>query len=305
MTNDGPAASIVIVTKDRRDEVLRAVESAVAQKPSVEVLLIDDGSTDGTTEAVRGAFPTVRVERFENSAGYIVRRNAAAEMTEAAVLVSIDDDAEFASDQDVARTVADFGDPVVGAVAMPYVDLGIDTAVHQRAPDGDRAYVTHGFRGTAYAVRRQLFSRLGGFREHFFHQAEEPDFCVRLLAAGSVVRLGRAEPIQHHVSPKRDIERMWFYGCRNDILFAWHNVPLPYFPGRVVRVAAHSVWLGIGVRRPGLFARGVWAGLRACCRSERRPVSRRAYRLYHELRKRGAVPLDEVRSRLIGSEAGS
>ena len=305
MTQNDPLASIVIVTKDRRDEALRAVESAVAQKPSVEVLLVDDGSSDGTAAAVRAAFPTVRVERFETSAGYIVRRNAAAGMTDAAVLVSIDDDAEFASDQDVARTVAELGDPVVGAVAMPYVDLGMDTAVLQRAPDGDRPYVTHGFRGTAYAVRRELFARLGGFREHFFHQAEEPDFCMRLLAAGSVVRLGRAEPIQHHVSLKRDVERMWFYGCRNEILFAWHNVPLPYLPARIARVAAHSVWLGIGVRRPGLFARGVWAGLRACYRAERRPVSRRAYRLYHELRKREAVPLDEVRVRLIGSEGTS
>ena len=304
MTNR-PAASIVIVTKDRRDEALRAVASAVGQKPWVEVLLIDDGSTDGTAETVRGAFPAARVERFETSAGYIVRRNAAAGMTDAPVLVSIDDDAEFASHDAVAQTVSELDDPVVGAVAMPYIDLPEDSTVRQSAPDGDRPYATYGFRGTAYAVRRALFAQLGGFREHFFHQAEEPDFCLRLLAAGRVVRLGRAEPIRHHVSPKRDVERMWFYGCRNDILFAWHNVPFPYLPGRTARVAAHSLWLGLGVRRPCLFARGVLAGLRACMRAERQPVSRRDYRLYHELRRRGAVPIDEIRDRLSRSEVGS
>jgi GT2 family glycosyltransferase len=305
VTTNTPAASIVIVTKDRRDEALRAVASAVRQKPPVEVLLIDDGSTDGTAEIVRDAFPSARVERFETSAGYIVRRNTAAGMTDAPVLVSIDDDAEFAADDVVARTVSEFEDPVVGAVAMPYVDLLEDRTVRQSAPDGDRPYATYGFRGTAYAVRRALFARLGGFREHFFHQAEEPDFCLRLLATGHVVRLGRAEPIRHHVSPKRDVERMWFYGCRNDILFAWHNVPLPYLPGRIARVAAYSLWLGLGVRRPGLFARGVIAGLRACFRTKRQPVSRRDYRLYHELRKREAVPLDEVRARLSRSEVRS
>jgi GT2 family glycosyltransferase len=305
MTIDRPAASIVIVTKDRRNEALRAVESAIAQQPPVEVLLIDDGSSDGTAAAVRDAFPAARVERFESSAGYIVRRNAAAGLTDAPVLVSIDDDAEFASDDVVSRTVTHFEDPLVGAVAMPYVDLLVDDTVHQAAPNGNRPYATHGFRGTAYAVRRGLFASLGGFREHFFHQAEEPDFCLRLLAAGRVVGLGSTEPIKHHVSPKRDVDRMWFYGCRNDVLFACHNVPFPYLPARIARVAVHSLWLGLGVRRPRLFARGVLAGLRACNRAERRPVSRRDYRLYHELRKRGAVPLDEIRERLGLPESGA
>ncbi len=305
VTNGEPSASVVIVTKDRAEEALRAAESAVGQKPPVEVLVIDDGSADGTADAVRAAFPEVRVERFEESVGYIVRRNAAAEMIETPVLVSIDDDAEFASDDVVARTVSELDDPLVGAVAIPYVDVGVDPMVHQTAPPGGAAYVTHGFRGTAYAVRRELFARLGGFREHFFHQAEEQDFCLRMLAAGRVVRLGRAEPILHHVSPKRDVDRMWFYGCRNDILFAWHNVPYPYLPARVARVAVHSLWLGIGVRRPGLFARGILAGIRACSGAERRPVRRGDYRLYHDLRKRGAVPLDEVRHRVRHAESGT
>jgi GT2 family glycosyltransferase len=298
------SASVVIVTQNRREEVLRALQSAVAQEPPVEVLLIDDGSTDGTAEAARSAFPRVRVERFEASAGYIVRRNEAAKLASTEILVSIDDDAEFAADDVVARTLSELEDPVVGAVAMPYVDLNVDGVVRQAAPNGDRAYATHGFRGTAYAVRRELFGQLGGFREHFFHQAEEPDFCLRMLAAGRIVRLGTAVPIRHHVSPKRDVKRMWFYGCRNDILFAWHNVPFPYLPGRILRVAAHSLWLGIGVRRPGLFARGILAGLVACRRAERRPVSRRVYRLYHELRRREATRLDQIRGRLSSSEAG-
>lgn len=43
-----PDATVVIVTKDRRDDVLRAVASALAQTATVEVLVGDDGSSDGT-----------------------------------------------------------------------------------------------------------------------------------------------------------------------------------------------------------------------------------------------------------------
>jgi GT2 family glycosyltransferase len=297
-------ATVVIVTKDRKEDALRAVGSAISQRPPIDVLVLDDGSTDRTSSALERAFPAARVVRFDEPAGCIARRNAAAVLTDAPVLISIDDDAEFPADNVVARTLAELDDPLVGAVAMPYVDVGVDDTTRQAAPDGHRAYASYGFRGTAYAVRRELFQRLGGFLEHFFHQAEEPDFCVRMLAEGHVVRLGTADAIRHHVSPKRDVDRMWFYGCRNDILFACHNVPWPYLPARIARVAAHSLWLGVGVRRPGLFARGVVAGLRDCSRAERRPVSRAVYRLYHDLRRNGPVPIDEIRGRVNAVAGG-
>jgi GT2 family glycosyltransferase len=280
-------AAVVIVTKDRRSDVLRAVGSAVAQRPPIEVLVLDDGSTDGTAEAVREAFPHVHVVRFEDSAGYIVRRNQAASHTAASIVVSIDDDAELSSDDIVATTVAEFDEPRVGAVAIPYVDLP-DETVLQRAAAEDGVHLVHRFRGTAYAVRRQVFIEVGGFRTMLMHQAEEADFCLRLLAAGYVVRLGRSAPIRHYASPTRDLDRTWFYECRNDILFAWHNVPMPDLVARLAKTTLHLLWLGRGVGRLHLFARGLLAGFGAALRDRagRKPVSRDVWRLYERLGKR-------------------
>lgn len=272
---------MVIVTKDRREEALRAVGSAAAQRPRVEVLLVDDGSSDGRAGAVAVAHPLFRVDRREESKGYIVRRNEAAELATASIIVSIDDDAELPQDDIVATTVAEFKDPKIGAVAMPYRDLP-DESVYQRAPEECGVHRVHRFRGTAFPVRRHVFVRLGGFRPMLVHQAEVADFCLRLLDAGYVVRLGRAEPVNHFASPNRDVQRIWLCECRNDVLFAWHNVPLPDLVTQVGRTTLHLLWLGRGVNHTGLFARGLLVGARDAARdrSNRRPVDRRAWRLY-------------------------
>ena len=288
-------ATVVIVTKDRREDALRAVRSAVAQRPPVEVLVLDDGSTDGTAQAIAEAYPQVRVERHEESAGYIVRRNEAAELAKTPIIVSIDDDAELPADDVVATTIAEFEDEKIGAVAMPYRDLP-DETVHQRAPDEPGIHLIHRFRGTAYAARRHVFLSLGGFRTMLFHQAEEADYCLRLLDGGYVVRLGCAEPVNHFASPKRDFKRMWFYECRNGVLFAWHNVPLPDLITQLAKTSAHLLWLGRSVRRTRLFARGLLAGYRAAFteRAYRRPVNRSTWRLYNRLGKRD-TRLEDVR----------
>jgi GT2 family glycosyltransferase len=292
----GCAATIVIVTRNRRDDLERALRSAVAQAGPVEVIVMDDGSSDGSADLIAGGYPEVRVERRDESRGYIVRRNEAAGLARAQVIVSIDDDAEFSAPDTVVRLLPLFDDPRIGAVALPHVDLLQGEHVIQQAPDGSEAYVTNCFRGTSYAVRRDLFQKLGGFRESLFHQAEEQDLCLRMLATGALVAIGRTQPVRHYASPRRDQLRAWDYGPRNEILFAWHNVPMPYLLGRVLKVSAYELWLGLRVRRPLVFARSLLAGYLHALHGWhcRKPVPRSVYRLYSDLEVRGAVKLDEI-----------
>lgn len=68
----------------------------------------------------------------------------------------------------------------------------------QNAPDIDGIWVTDSFRGTSYALKRDVFLRLGGYREQIIHQGEESDFCIRLLDRGFIARLGFGDMIIHH-----------------------------------------------------------------------------------------------------------
>ena len=150
-------ATVLITTKNRRDELRTAIRSALIQTVPVEVLVIDDGSTDGTAELVREEFPGVRLISHPVSRGYVVCRNEGTGVATGAVVFSIDDDAAFSTPDIVRTTLDDFASERVGAVAIPYIDVRTDPRVHQAAPDGRTVYATGQYRGTAYAVRRGVF----------------------------------------------------------------------------------------------------------------------------------------------------
>ncbi|MCC6580110.1 MAG: hypothetical protein IT440_06675, partial [Phycisphaeraceae bacterium] len=119
-----------------------------------------------------------------------------------------------------------------------------------------------------------------------FHQGEERDYALRLLDAGYVIRLGKADPIHHHESPKRDTTRMSLYGRRNDVLFVWHNAPWPRLLIDLPSTVIGGAWYGLRTGRLWLMLCGSWMGLTAIFRqwTLRRPVSRAAYALHHKLR---------------------
>jgi glycosyltransferase involved in cell wall biosynthesis len=290
-----PDATVLIVSRNRRDELRRALQSAVEQRGTVEVLVIDDASDDGTSDMVRAEFPDVRVERFEVREGSAARRNDAASLARGRIMVSIDDDALFSSRSVVAQTLRDFDADCVGVVAIPYIDVRIGAREHQRAPDPDGRWLTATFVGTAHAMRRDVFYRIGGYRRDL-SQGEESELALRLLDAGYFVRLGRADPIHHFLSQSRDVRLMDVNGRRNEIVWAWSAFPSPWHIIYVLGYLAKGVLYGLRVRRPLSMAQGMAMGLTTVFRARgaRRPVSRRAFRLDRRLRRRRALPIDRI-----------
>jgi glycosyltransferase involved in cell wall biosynthesis len=290
------SATVVITTKDRKTDLRRALRSAVAQVPPVEIIVMDDGSTDGTEELILKEFPAVRVVRSQESLGLIVQRNRAAKMATTPIIFSIDDDAEFSTPHVVAQTLAEFDHPRVGAVAIPFLDVYRKVEYGTKLPDADSIFVDHIYIGTAHAVRADLFMRLGGYRETLYHQGEEDDFCARLLDAGYVVRCGRADLICHYVSPRRDLNKIAHFAARNAVLFAWANVPMPYVFIHLTGTSIINMVSGVRNRRLAAVLRGLLRGYLDCVggRIRRDPVSARTYKLLRAMRKQGVMKLNDI-----------
>jgi glycosyltransferase involved in cell wall biosynthesis len=249
---------------------------------------------------VRAEFPSARVDRSEESLGLIEQRNRGARLASAPIVVSLDDDAILPSTETIEQTVRDFDHPRIGAVAIPFVDVRTSTVHRQQAPDSDGRWVTSSYIGTAHAVRRQVFLGLGGYRGELRQMAEEPDLCLRMLDAGYVTRLGRADPLHHLESPKRNVPRITALGRSNDLLHGFNNVPMPYLLARIAKVTLHSLLFAVRWRQPKAVARGLLRGYRLGLRAlgDRQPVRRATYRLDHDLRKRGPLRIEEVEPRL-------
>jgi GT2 family glycosyltransferase len=279
------AASIVITSRNRKDDLLAAIASCFTQSVPVEVIYLDDASDDGSHIAVAERFPQVRIVREERHAGYIALRNRGAELARCNIIFSIDDDAVFTTGYVVEQTLREFDDARVGAVAIPFKDVRISDEILQRSPDDSDIYATSTYIGTAHALRRDVFLRLGGYRGFFFHQGEESDYCLRMLEEGYVVRLGNADLIHHFVSPKRDLTRQHYFGTRNRLLFFWCNADAARLPFYLIAAACIELLRAIRLNAFRIKLRATLDAFNYALSNwhRRKPVSPAAFRTFRML----------------------
>ncbi|MEM7623733.1 MAG: glycosyltransferase family A protein [Planctomycetota bacterium] len=308
-------ASLAITTHNRKDELRAALDSALAQSLAdrLQLVVIDDGSTDGTSDMLRaeyGGRANVVLDAQHPGIGLIAERNRFPELCDAPIIFSMDDDAVFPSTRTIEQTLDVFNaSPRVGVVAMPYEDVNIRPGViQQQAPSSPPGglFAAEQYRGTAHAIRKDLFVRLGRYRGQLWRQGEEGDYAIRLYDSGHAVVLGSADPIHHLESPKRSKPAIYTFTTRNNVWFAWHNVPGADLPRHLLGTTLmHLRDAALHPPRTWPRFRGLiqgYAGVISSQRTERRPVSREAYRLSRSLRRSGPVPLADIEAQLAAMQ---
>jgi GT2 family glycosyltransferase len=295
----GVWASIVIPSCNRVDELRALIRSCLSQTLPVEIIVVDDAANDEVERMTRVEFPGVRYYRLGEAKGPAFQRNRGIELATNDVVFPLDDDSVLVSRRTVEQTLSEFDHPRIGAVGIPYININQDRRVLQTAPRDGAIHVTHSFVGAAHAVRRDVFLKLGGFREHFFYMGEESDLCLRMLSAGYVTRLGNADPIHHLESPRRNMRRASYSGRRNDIRFVWHNVPMPEFPLHLMGTTFNGFKAALTQGCFSSMVSGTAAGYADLFRRrhERNPVTRDTYRLHRRLKKKSRR-LEEIEQAL-------
>jgi len=291
-----PVASAVIPTCNRVDELRALIDSLLNQTIPIEILIMDDGRSEDTRGMLAQEFPNVRHYQIDSGRGPAFQRNRGIELARSNFVFPVDDDTFFTSASTVEQTLSEFDHPRVGAVGIPFINARQDDVVRQRAPDGMSIYAVHAFVGAAHAIRRDLFLKLGGYRDHFYYMGEEGDLCLRMLAAGYITRMGRADSIHHLESPSRDTALADHYGRRNDVLFVWHNVPMRFLPFHLAATTWNGLRTALRADNRLRMILGIAEGYTGCLSNwrERAPVSHQIYRLHRRLKKNGSLPLEEL-----------
>ncbi len=198
--------SIVVPTLDGGDMLLRSLEHVDAGRSDIELIVVDNGSTDGSVDRVKERFPDARVVRNEHNNGFAPACDQGADEATAEFILFLNNDA-FLSPGDLDEMLsAANGDPS-GAIWQP-VNLNEDgsvdnagnlfsrTGIFLHNTDVERSSI-FSTKGPALLVRTRDFRDLGGFRADYFAYAEETDLCWRARMAGREVRLVTTAKVTH------------------------------------------------------------------------------------------------------------
>lgn len=274
--------SVVVPTLDTRELTLACVASVLASRlpegTALEVVVVDDGSTDGTAESIRGLSPAVKVLRNEAPTGYARAVNAGAAATDGDVLVLLNSDTEVDADG-LASVLAAFesrerlgvagaslvypgGEPQWSgghAPTLPWLFLqasGLPPLLG-RLPAYRRVKPLHvpeersvdWVPGAALAIRRDAWRRCGPLDTSYRLYAQDLDLCLRVGAAGWEVRVLPGFRVVHHHGAT--IARDGASGVRMDAGVLWSDLVLwasRQGGERRARSCRRALWAGSGLR---------------------------------------------------------
>ncbi|MCZ7535461.1 MAG: glycosyltransferase family 2 protein [Acidimicrobiia bacterium] len=200
-----PSISVVVPTYNRAESVVRAVRSVLVQTfADLEVVVVDDGSTDAT-QAALAALDDPRLRYLSQAnAGPSVARNTGAAAARSDAVIFLDSDDVAMPGWIGAHVEARTGDPV-RLSRSGYLDL--DAAGRLRSVVFARALTGAGHtQGTfipgTFAIEKRLFEEVGGY-EPALRFGENTELAVRVL------RSWRAGQWRSTEIPRLLVRRQW------------------------------------------------------------------------------------------------
>src|SRR5215472_16689624 len=195
----------VIVVNWNRCDLLRACLLSLARQTftDLEVIVVDNGSSDGSAEMVTGEFPAVRLIRNVENRGFCAANNQGFATARGELIALLNNDAEAEPFWLAALAKAFSGNSSIGMAAskiLVYADPArIDKAGHLMYPDGqnrgrgsgetdygqyDSQQETLWPDGCAAMYRKDMLERIGGFDEDFFAYGDDAELGLRTQIAG-------------------------------------------------------------------------------------------------------------------------
>jgi len=276
-----PDVSVVIVTWNGRQHLETCLSAVEAQQDvSVETILVDNGSTDGTAEHVRTRHPWVKLVTLEENRGFAGGNNAGVREARGRFVAFLNNDTSadprwlraLMSGVDEANGFALVTSRIVYMHDPDTIDSAGDGVLrwggafkrHHGEPASAAAVPQEvfGVCGAACMMPRAVFEEVGGFDEDFFASHEDVDLSYRARLRGYRCRYVADAVVRHvgsatlgTVSPfsvfhgQRNLEWMYFKDTPGSLL-------LRTLAGHVVYDLAAGVHFArMGMLRPYLRAK--------------------------------------------------
>jgi GT2 family glycosyltransferase len=282
-----PELSIIIVTWNSRTDIERCLHSLAASgtRTSMEILVVDNASTDGTAAFVQSAFPGVAVLVSETNDGFAAGNNRALHLAQGRYLLLLNPDTVvYPGSLDVLVKFMDAhpavwacGPPLFNADASPQRtgvrfpgiwNLLVESLFLDRLFPGTRLFGGHRqlysdpdiprsvdyLQGSCLLVHRRAMEQVGRLDEGFFMYFEETDWCRRMKKAGGGVWYVPGPGVFHFgggATGHYDEPRLLFYHRGLLRFFKKHHPPAAGVVLRFILVFRSmiriAVWIVYGV----------------------------------------------------------
>ncbi len=281
---DSPEITVVVVNWNRRELLRDCLDSLERQQGAdFELIVVDNGSGDGSPEMVSGEYAgrgRLRLRLIRNSAnrGFCAANNQGIAAAKGEFVALLNNDAEAGPGWLAALRRSFDGRPEIGMAASKILvhedPRRIDKAGHLMYPDGqnrgrgsgeldagqyDRVEETLWPDGCAAMYRREMLEEVGGFDEDFFAYGDDAELGLRARIAGWGCLYAPDAVVRHHrgstlgITSSRRLELIE----RNRVLlaaklFPWSLLWLngPYY---LARVAAGAMAAARGRGEIGRF----------------------------------------------------
>ena len=283
-----PRVTVVVLNWNGREDTLACLRSLrECTYPALDVLVVDNGSEDGSEEAVRAAFPSIEILQTGSNLGFAGGNNAGIERalergTDHVMLLNNDTEVEPGFVEPMVEAMT--ADPAVGIVgaSIAYAhdpsrlwafgggrfDVATGWVRHVQHPVDPATLGTEGTRhyyitGCTMLLRRSLLETVGCLDTTYFHFCEDVDLCLRAEAAGYRVTVAPDARLLHKVSATTRVASPTFlyYNLRSRLTLVRRHGPT----GAPSRRAVAILWLRLW--RPSLQGGEGWRGWRALRRA--------------------------------------
>lgn len=254
MMTSTPWVSVIIVSWNARHLLEQCLPSVVATDyPHLEIILADNGSTDGSAEWVATRFPTVRIIRHPENWAFCRGNNAAIPHARGDYIVLLNNDVEVPPNWLWPLVHRMEADPQLGAVqpklrqyhrrthfeyagaaggfldrfGYPFARGRIFNTVEPDEGQYDNPGPIFWATGAAIMLRRSALEQVGLLDEQFVLHMEEIDLCWRLQRAGYRIELVPQSVVYHlggSSLPPHDARKTYF-NFRNSLLLLYKNLP--------------------------------------------------------------------------------
>lgn len=283
--------SVVILNYNRKDLLRRALTSLEQQRlPPLEIIVVDNASSDGAPAMVERDFPGVRLMALTENCG-IKGRNLGMKGARGELILSLDNDIELTDPETLATIEERFAsNSSLGAVSLKICEGRDYAPAHWWHPRPrqvwqDREFATDHFNEAAVAFRSSAIREAGYYYEPLYWGGEEWDLALGLLDCGYEIRY-LPVPVMH-LAPRGSLNEQpsprHALLIRNRLWIAFRRLPVPWALAHVL--PRLPVWAARSARFGyfRFFCRGLWdflTNLPAIIRSRRAisPETRRRLR---------------------------